>query len=144
MHQRTLWPALALVSINMTFNSLARRSPSSVVTSLTLGLSLKPCFACIDMCDTITTYRFSFKSVLLPTSTTITWSPRSARTSSIHRVVFTNDSRSTRNRDNESYDITKVHCQMSTYLRYRKQSLPQMSPWIIMILSMLARSKSCL
>lgn len=67
----TLWPAFALVSINMTFSSLACFSPSSGVTS-----------------------RFSFKSVLLPTRTMITWSPRSARTSSIHRVVFTNESRS--------------------------------------------------
>lgn len=64
----TLYPALALVSINITFSSLAFRSPSSVET-----------------------WRFSLKSVLLPTNIIMTSLPRSVRTSSIHLDVWWNE-----------------------------------------------------
>jgi len=64
----TLYPALALVSMNMTLSSFALRSPSSV-----------------DTC------RLSDKSVLLPTSIIMTSLPRSVRTSSIHFDVWWNE-----------------------------------------------------
>ena len=57
--------------MNSTPASRPRASPSSVVTC-----------------------RRSTRSVLLPTSTTTTSAPRSARTSSIQRAVLTNDARS--------------------------------------------------
>lgn len=64
----TLYPALALVSINITLSSFAFRSPSSV-----------------DTC------RLSERSVLLPTNMIITSLPRSVRTSSIHFDVWWNE-----------------------------------------------------
>lgn len=64
----TLYPALALVSMNITFNSFAFRSPSSVLTCL-----------------------LSERSVLLPTNIIITSLPRSVRTSSIHFEVWWNE-----------------------------------------------------
>lgn len=64
----TLWPSFALVSTNIKLFFFASSSPCWVVTS-----------------------RLSFKSVLLPTSTIMTSFPRSARTSSIHFLVFWKD-----------------------------------------------------
>lgn len=64
----TLYPALALVSMNITFNSFAFRSPSSVDTCL-----------------------LSDKSVLFPTNIIITSLPLSVRTSSIHFEVWWNE-----------------------------------------------------
>lgn len=64
----TLWPSLALVSTNLRPCLLASSSPCWVVTS-----------------------RLSLRSVLLPTRTMITSFPLSARTSSIHFLVFWND-----------------------------------------------------
>jgi hypothetical protein len=64
----TLWPSFALVSTNIRLFFLASSSPCCVVTS-----------------------RLSFRSVLFPTRTMITSLPRSARTSSIHFLVFWND-----------------------------------------------------
>ena len=49
--------------------------------------------------SSVVTCRRSTRSVLLPTSTTTTSEPRSARTSSTHRAVFTNDARSKRGAD---------------------------------------------
>lgn len=64
----TLYPALALVSMNITLSSLALRSPSSVETC-----------------------RLSERSVLLPTNIMITSLPRSVLTSSIHLDVWWNE-----------------------------------------------------
>ena len=64
----TLWPSLALVSMNMRLCSRASSSPCAVVTS-----------------------RRSLRSVLLPTRTMMTSLPRSPRTSSTHLRVFSND-----------------------------------------------------
>lgn len=69
----TLYPALALVSINITLSSFAFRSPSSV-----------------DTC------RLSERSVLLPTNMIITSLPRSVLTSSIHFDVWWNELASTK------------------------------------------------
>ena len=63
-----LYPALALLSMNIIPYSFALASPSSILTCL-LSESLA-------------------KSVLLPTNTTMTSSPRSVLTSSIHFDVF--------------------------------------------------------
>ena len=49
------------------------------------------------------TWRFSDKSVLLPTNIIITSFPRSFRTSSIHFEVFKNDARSNDNNYNYYY-----------------------------------------
>ena len=68
-----LYPALALVSMNITFSFAANSSPSSTDTCL-----------------------LSDRSVLLPTSMMTTSGPRSLRTSSIQLLVFMNEARSER------------------------------------------------
>lgn len=107
-------PAFALVSINMTPNSLALPSPSSIDTCLLSHQNgiIKPKINHIIVSTTFTTssgaeeeqvltqtmehcssctYLLSTRSVLLPTRTMITSPPRSVRTSSIHLEVFKND-----------------------------------------------------
>lgn len=95
----TLCPALADVSMNITLNSCAFCSASSVVTCLSLPISHRMLVSrgngilypgILGVC----TYLLSLRSVLLPTSTMITSLPRSARTSSTHFDVFWNEARS--------------------------------------------------
>ena len=81
----TLWPSFALVSMNIRLFFLASSSPCCVVTS-----------------------RLSFKSVLFPTRTMMTSLPRSARTSSIHFLVFWKDLASARARRGLVSSLSRV------------------------------------
>lgn len=95
----TLWPAFALVSMNITLYSRDFFSPSSMDTCLVNKsedeqINLMPCQMVLENLPRLLTHLLSFKSVLLPTNTIITSFPLSARTSSIHFVVFINEFRS--------------------------------------------------
>lgn len=113
----TLYPAFALVSMNITFSSLAFFSPSSVDTCLSqheqANNQKKTYVACsnqhtqwlqkqskviesnhINVIVTISiskTNLLSVRSVLLPTSIIMTSPPRSVLTSSIHLDVCWNE-----------------------------------------------------
>jgi len=94
-----LKPAFALVSMNMTFNSFALLSPSSVDTCLsrtrqnwsrTCKLALNKPTNKLESSNH-DGHLVSTRSVLFPTSTIITSPPLSVRTSSIHFEVFKKD-----------------------------------------------------
>lgn len=98
----TLYPALALVSMNITLSSFAFLSPSSV-----------------DTC------RLSDKSVLLPTNIIMTSLPRSVRTSSIHFDVWWNELASTK--DNRKLVCLSTIRTGKSYLWYHKRPPQQWS-----------------
>ena len=84
-------PAFALVSMNMTLNSRALASPSSIDTCLPdtrISTELDTSLCSLHLADTAGLHLLSTRSVLLPTRTTMTSLPRSVRTSSIHRAVL--------------------------------------------------------
>lgn len=116
----TLCPAFADVSMNITLNSWARFSASSVVTCL--GYNVRK----IVTYGRFPAHLLSFKSVLLPTNTMITSFPRSARTSSTHLEVFWKDARSSM----VMLDHNRVS--YSTHLWCRIQRLLRMSPECMM------------
>lgn len=110
-------PAFALVSINITPNSLAFPSPSSIETCLLshqndININFDATILYLinkihirqkikgrksirsnhtEVLFFLHYYLLSTRSVLFPTSTIITSPPRSVRTSSIHLEVFKND-----------------------------------------------------
>lgn len=106
----TLQPVLALVSMNMTFSSLALCSPSSIVICLqekkshftgeALTYTALTCCRCLvhntqynsrnDIRNSLS-HRFSSRSVLFPTSMMMTSLPLSVLTSSIHFEVCWNE-----------------------------------------------------
>jgi len=93
----TLYPAFALVSINITPNSLAFFSPSSVETCLDkrgafLRKRVNP-RRNIQRKKNPKKNLLSLRSVLFPTKTMITSLPLSARTSSIHLNTAENELR---------------------------------------------------
>mmetsp|Transcript_7523 Transcript_7523/g.31135 ORF Transcript_7523/g.31135 Transcript_7523/m.31135 type:complete len:237 (+) Transcript_7523:249-959(+) len=96
----TLRPALAEVSMNMMFSSLALASPSSLAT-----------------------WRRSARSVLLPTSMMTTSSPRSARMSSIHLAVLTYEARFVVSYTTTATELSRMYDGM----RLRNRSWPAVS-----------------
>lgn len=114
-----MYPALALVSMNMTFNSFAFRSPSSVETWRLSARSVLFPTKSTWLCFCLDDLR---KLVLLP-NMTMTSLPRSVRTSSIQRAVCWNELTS-KNSNSTSRNENKS---ISSYSWCRKRQLRRLN-----------------